>query len=352
MALQEYFISSTELATEQWRQVQHPRLKYVDYECSNYGRFRLTSTSRLISRYLALDNSGYPFIQFKIAPGEYLTFRTASLIARTWYDKIEIHNPERDVDLTIAKRYPVSYPPYDEEGQRLQVDHIAEFNKIDDRVSNLQFMTQKMNIMKRNNIKKPKHGLTPRLSVEAYDEIFRLSALGYSQRQIAKHIGCNNSTCSKILHGKCRIDDYSPRGQTFPDISITCGPPRLAPAKSDFDLLADAKQKRFRLKQVLYLLSQDPSITKRKISELLGWSLAEVHRNIKTLGYFGLIENLRDASARNTWIILGSVEQLERWEEFLAPRQVESFPEMAVTVPVKRISAPQVAVEQSEVNNG
>src|SRR5690349_11227604 len=98
------------LETEEWR----PADRFIKYECSTLGRIRNATTKALLKK--NIGPSGYSFVSLtKNDSRKHTTVRVTTIIARTFLGPI---------------------PP------GMQVDHKIEGDKTNDRVSNLQLLSQ------------------------------------------------------------------------------------------------------------------------------------------------------------------------------------------------------------------
>lgn len=144
---------------EIWKQLDD----FVLYEASNKGRIRHQS-GKLLTLHTN-HKSGYIFVRL-YNNKKLISKAVAPLIAKTFLGPKPIG---------------------------LQVDHKNEI-KSDNNITNLSYITQSQNIIKRqDNIEHQNR----------HEKIKKLWATGqYSQVQISKIVGCNNSTVSRLLNKK------------------------------------------------------------------------------------------------------------------------------------------------------
>lgn len=159
--------------TEQWR----PIPGFSRYEASNLGQIRNIQTLRAISRN-ARSRTGYPLI-FLRPDGERLrkTVNIASAVAATW----------------LGPR-----------PKGFQIDH-KDGNKLNDAATNLEYVSQSENIQRSfDNGQHPyRPGPLRFLTEQQYAGIKALWRTGkFSQVEISKMFGTNNSTICKIVNGK------------------------------------------------------------------------------------------------------------------------------------------------------
>jgi predicted transcriptional regulator len=152
----------------------------------------------------------------------------------------------------------------------MQVDHI-DGNKVNDAASNLQWVTQSVNIYRAYHVQnlrtKESQRAMSNMTQADYDEVFRLSKLGISQVQIGKRLGRNNSTISKILSGKIT-------GKIKARV-VRVRRPRIQDVYREVRLA--------RIEVVRKLRAESPGMSVREIASVLGVSQNAVFSYLRTL---------------------------------------------------------------------
>jgi|GEM_PF-2836109 len=250
---------------EEWR----PAVGYSTYECSSLGNVRNKITLQLCTKKPA--RGGYKVVSLYRADRQKIGLvRVAAIIARTFLGPT---------------------PP------GMQIDHINGDNT-DDRASNLQFLTQSANIQKSfdsDPLRRWRGYKARRYSIEFHDEVRRLSALGHSQVAIGKHLGCNNSTCSKILAGKMKPRNSEPTGQVFSGEPA----PSLSPTRGS---ISDTRRQRWQ--KILELLAANPQMSVLALSRACDISYRVMTDDIRKLVARGALERTSNPGMPNTWRVL------------------------------------------------
>ncbi|MCC9655274.1 NUMOD4 domain-containing protein [Rhodopirellula halodulae] len=164
---------------ERWRPIVHKGIPFP-YEVSDQGRIRNARTRR-IKRQQENCRTGYRYVMLS-GPGKLYPLRIASLVVTAFLRERE---------------------PWE------QIDHING-SKTDDRLKNLEIVTQQINVRRRYNMqgsvkRTTNHFLTP----ETHERIKEIWQTGeYSQVDIARMFGITNGAVSKIIKRKSKVRSY------------------------------------------------------------------------------------------------------------------------------------------------
>jgi len=155
---------------EIWRQINLPKYGKFNYEVSNMGRVRNRFTKHICSP--GFHSDGYVHVSL-FRDNSLHTFRVARLVAN-------------------------AYLPPRKPGQ--QIHHLDV--KTNNQSTALQYVTQAQNIRKSYEAGRTITRIIPRFDKRIYRMIFHLRQRNLSQVKIARILGIDNSSVSRILAGR------------------------------------------------------------------------------------------------------------------------------------------------------